>query len=445
MASDPDRNPQPYEKVIVRSAKDLKPMVLGLNHLTSSVSLRDRLHLSGDQLAAFNRSLLSDDSAHESVVFSTCNRTEIYLVSSDPHRSRKAVEKLWGSLKQVSEDEIRNHSYFHVQTDALSHLFRVIGSLDSLVLGEMQILGQVKEAYALAVRAGTVGFYFNRIFQCGMRLGKRIRSETAIHEGAVSIGYAAVELAKKVLGDLDGKTAGIIGAGEMGELTAQHLRKSGVERFIFFNRSVGSAERLAAGFDGEICMLEAMGTKLPECDIVVSATGASDIVVHKADVQESMRHRQGRPLFLIDIAAPRDIDPQVAEVYNAFLFSIDDLKHVIQENVELRRGASNMAMAIIEEELAKIESWLDGLDVVSTLVDIRRKYEDMAGREVAKWSANQSPETRRQLEELARSLLNKFLHGPSIKLKELGENGEGPAASYYAARLFALSEKHEDE
>ncbi len=419
-------------------------MVVGVNHLTSSVALRDRLYLAGDQLTGFNRQLLRHDTIHEAVVFSTCNRSEIYLVTSDPQRSRALVESAWGSLKQVSEDEIRNHSYFHVQTEALHHLFRVIGSLDSLVLGEMQILGQVKEAYAAALQAGTVGFYFNRIFQCGMRLGKRVRSETSIHEGAVSIGYAAVELAKKVLGDLRGKTAGIIGAGEMGELTAQHLRKSGVDRFIFFNRSVGSAERLAAEYSGEICSLDAMGEKFPDCDIVVSATGSPDIVVRKTDVQDSMRHRQGRPLFLIDIAAPRDIDPDVGEVYNAFLFSIDDLKHVINENVEMRKNASNKAKLIIEEEVARVESWLDGLDVVSTIVDIRKKYEEMTDREVRKWSVNQSPETQRQLEVLARSLLNKFLHQPSIMLKELGESGEGPTASYYAARLFALSEENED-
>src|SRR5690606_12553979 len=212
------------------------------------------------------------------------------------------------------------------------HLFRVIGSLDSLVLGEVQILGQVKDAYQFASERRWTDFYLNRVFQTGLHAGKRIHAETAVHEGAVSISYAAVELARKVLGDLRGKTAGLIGTGEMGELAAQHLHRAGVRAFRFFNRSPDSARRLAEAFDGHAHALTELPARLPECDIVISATGAAGIVLTAAMVREAARHRHGEPLFLIDIAAPADIDPAAGTVENTFLFTIDDLKAAVEEN-----------------------------------------------------------------------------------------------------------------
>jgi glutamyl-tRNA reductase len=356
---------------------------------------------------------------------------------------RPIIEKLWGDRKGVSEDEIRNHSYFHAQGEAVRHLFRVIGSLDSLVLGEMQIFGQIKEAYRLAAENRWVDFHLNHLFQTGIRVGKRIRTETSINEGAVSISYAAVELAKKVLGDLDGKVVGVVGAGEMGELAAQHLHKAGARKFIFFNRSLGTAEQLAVAFGGEVCVLADLGTRLAQCDILVSATGAPEIIITRAQVQEATRHRHGRPLFLIDIAAPRDIDPAAGEVYNTFLFTIDDLKNVVNENVSLRQSASHLAMQIIGEEVSRMEAWLQSLEIVPTIRNLREKYHLMAEREIEKWASGQPDETRRQLEALGRSLLNKFLHHPTTRLKLLGERGEGKRASYFAGLLFALAEEED--
>ena len=211
--------------------------VLGANHQTASVTLRDRLLFSESELPDFCEALLKIPGMGEVVVLSTCNRSEIYGISTQPLVTRPLIEKLWGAGKGVSEDEIRNHGYFYSQHDAVRHLFRVIGSLDSMILGEMQIFGQIKEAYRIAVEHRCVDFYLNHLFQAGIHVGKRIRSETSIHEGAVSISYAAVELAKKVLGELKGKTVGVVGAGEMGELAAQHLHKAGADKFIFFNRT----------------------------------------------------------------------------------------------------------------------------------------------------------------------------------------------------------------
>jgi glutamyl-tRNA reductase len=417
-----------------------QPFVLGANHLTASVALRDRLLFAEAELADFHRALLQVPGVREVVVLSTCNRSEIYGVCAQPAQVRALVEKLWGAGKGVSEDEIRNHGYFYTQGEAVRHLFRVIGSLDSMVLGEMQIFGQIKDAYKTAIDARSVDFYLNHLFQAGIHVGKRIRSETAIHEGAVSISYAAVELAKKVLGELKGKTVGVVGAGEMGELAAQHLQKAGAVKFVFFNRTLATAEKLAAGFGGELCLLSELDKRLAHCDIVVSATGAPDIVITKAQVQEAARHRGGRPLFLIDIAAPRDIDPGAGEVSNAYLFTIDDLKNVVNENVSLRKEASQRAMSIIEEEAAKVDGWFQGLDIVPTLKSLRDKYQGIAEKEIEKWAAGQPDEVRKKMEALGKSLLNKFLHHPTTRLKLLGEQGDGKRASWFTEMLFALDE-----
>jgi glutamyl-tRNA reductase len=426
------------------SAEQPQAFVLGVNHFTASVSLRDRLLFPEAELPAFCERLLGSAGVREVVALSTCNRSEIYGIAPQPAALRPAIEKLWGSARGVSEDEIRNHGYFHVQGEAVRHLFRVIGSLDSLVLGEMQIFGQIKDAYRQAAERRWADFYLNHLFQCGIRVGKRIRTETSIHEGAVSISYAAVELAKKVLGDLKGKVVGVVGAGEMGELAAQHLHKAGASRFVFFNRSLASAEKLAAGFGGELCLLAELEKRLHQCDIVVSATGAPDIVITRAQVQEATRRRHGRPLFLIDIAAPRDIDPGAGEVTSAYLFTIDDLKNVVNENVAHRKSASQKAMEIVEEEAARMDGWFQGLDIVPTIRSLRDKYQEMAEREIEKWAAGQPPETRKQLEALGRSLLNKFLHSPTTGLKQMGERGEGKRACYFAGVLFSLDPEAAD-
>ena len=415
--------------------------VLGANHLTASVALRDRLLLDEKSIQEFANTLLQEGTVKEVAILSTCNRSEIYAVSEDSKAARDRIENLWAARRTVSEDEIRTHGYFLSGIEAVSHLFRVMGSLDSLVLGEMQILGQVKEAYQLAAQNRWTDFYLNHIFQSGLHAGKRIHSETAIHEGAVSISYAAVELARKVLGDLRGRVVGVVGAGEMGELAAQHLHKAGVQGFLFFNRSMGPAERMAVAFGGEACLLSELAERMAHCDIVISATGAPDIVITREHVQNTLKHRHGRPLFLVDIAAPRDIDPQAGEVENTFLFTIDDLKNAVSGNLELRRQEARKAEAIIEEEAAKVESWTRSLDVVPVLRTLREKYQAITDREIEKWAAGQPPELRGQLESLGRGLLNKFLHDPMTRLKLLGEQGDGSRASYYADLLFALAKE----
>lgn len=412
--------------------------VLGVNHQTAPGPLRDQLLFRDDTLPAFVQNLLQKGIAREAVVLSTCNRSEIYGVAEPAESLRPALEEAWSDCCGVEEKRLSEHDYFLVEAPAVRHLFRVIGSLDSMVLGEMQILGQVKEAYQTAVDRQWTDFYLNHLFQAGLHAGKRIHSETGIHEGAVSISYAAVELARKVLGDLRGKSVGLVGTGEMGELAAQHLHRAGVRAFLFFNRSAASADSLAATFGGRSHTMDELPAKMAQCDIVISATGATGIVITAEHVREAARRRHGTPLFLIDIAAPADIEPAAGEAENTFLFTIDDLKNAVQENVELRREASRKAEAIVEEEAARIAAWTAGLDVVPTLKALREKYQDMVEREIDKRAAGATPEVRAQLEALGRGLLNKFLHAPSTRLKALGEQGEAQRASYYASSLFAL-------
>lgn len=414
--------------------------VLGVSHRTAPVSLRDRLLFRGGELEGFVDDLLREGLAGETVVLSTCNRSEIYGVTRGDASLRERLERAWGGARGVAADELRGHDYFHHGEEAVRHLFRVIGSLDSLVLGEVQILGQVKDAYQLASERRWTDFYLNHLFQAGLHAGKRIHAETAVHEGAVSISYAAVELARKVLGDLRGKTAGLIGTGEMGELAAQHLHRAGVRAFRFFNRSPESAERLAESFDGAAHGLDELPAHLPACDIVISATGATDIVVTAAQVREAVRRRHGDPLFLIDIAAPADIDPEAGSVENTFLFTIDDLKNAVEENAGQRREAARAAELIVEEEAARITAWTRGLDVVPTLKALRERYRAVTEREVARHAAGLTAAERERLEALGRGLLNKFLHTPTIRLKRLGEQGQAHIASRFTGELFGLDD-----
>lgn len=421
--------------------------VLGVSHRTAPVSLRDRLLFRGEELPAFVDDVLKDGLADEAVMLSTCNRSEIYGIAPVPAdvdapeaaalRERLATE--WAARRGVEPVSLQDHGYFLAGDEAVRHLFRVIGSLDSLVLGEVQILGQVKDAYQLAAERRWTDFYLNHVFQAGLHAGKRIHAETSVHEGAVSISYAAVELARKVLGDLRGKTAGLIGTGEMGELAAQHLHRAGVRSFHFFNRSPASAARLAETFAGEAHGLDALSARLASCDIIISATGAAGIVVTAAHVREAARARHGNPLFLIDIAAPADIDPAAGKVENTFLFTIDDLKAAVEENEGQRREAARAAERIIEEEAARLAAWARGLDVVPTLKVLRERYRDIAAREVARHAAGLPPEMRERLEALGHGLLNKFLHAPTTGLKRMAGRGEAERASYYANELFDLN------
>ncbi len=419
----------------------LHTMVVGVNHETSSVDLRDRLLFDDEEACHFETLLLEHDALAEAVVMSTCNRSEIYVIASDPLAGRDAIEAAWASVSDVSADEIAKHAYCFVHGDAVRHLYRVAASLDSLVVGESQIFGQLKSAFQRAQTNGSVSFYFNYLFQSAIRAGKRVRSETAVNEGAVSISFAAMELARKVLGKLDDRTIGIVGSGAMGALTAENMRnKAGAKAFLFFNRSMTRAKALAERFDGDVCLLEDIQTRLHECDVIVGATGAPGLVLTREDVELAMKKRQHRSLFLIDIAAPRDFAPDVGEVYNVFLFTIDDLTHVMDENMSRRQAAAEEAQVIIDEEVHIVEAWYRGLEVRPLIGQIRGRYDDILTDALAHHRNGLPDDAHAKVEEVCRVVLNRFLHSPLTELKLLGEEGGGKDVAYIARRLFDLPE-----
>ena len=411
--------------------------VLGINHLTAPGHWRDKAFFTESDLPSLERFFKEKENVEEMVVLSTCNRSEIYLMHDGKSSPRESLESLWCACRQLPEENLRRHSYYFESEKSLEHLLRVISSLDSLVVGENQIFGQVKEAFESARERGWVGFHFNYIFQTSFRVGKRIRTETALNEGAVSISYAAVELARKVLGrELMEKTVGLIGSGEMGELAASHFQNAGVTRYLFFNRSLAAAETFASKFGGHGYGLEALDTELHRCDIVVAATAAPQYVLSTKQVEKALRKRGGDPVFLIDIAVPRDIEENAGELSDAFLFGIDDLKKVVGENQAKRLESARQAETIVAEETGKAVDWYLQLDTVSTIVSLRKKFETILNEEVKNHSRDSAD--KEALQRLGRALLNKFLHYPITGIKELGERGEGLQAKYYAERLFHL-------
>ncbi len=427
--------------------KEHRTVVIGINHLTASVSLRDKAYFNNEEKVSLSEQLIKESICSEVVIVSTCNRSEIYGVVDHENKQevRDLLEKKWADLKDISEDELRKHSYFFNSQEAVTHLYNVVSSLDSLVVGENQILGQVKEAYEEAAKKDFVDFYFNYLFQASLRVGKRVRTETSLNEGAVSISYAAVELAKKVLGKkLEKKVVGVIGSGEMGELTAANFRSAGATKFVFFNRSLSSAERLATEYHGESYPLQALNEKLYLCDIVVSATGASETILHKSHVENAHKKRNGEVLFLIDIAAPSDMDQDIEDVSDTFLFSIDDLKKVVGDNVSLRKEASKNAKEIVDAEVVKVESWYRNLQLVPVIKKIRKKYDTLLEDELKKHKGNLPEDVVKEIERSCKSLLNKFMHIPISGLKDLGEMGQAQQAAHFAKVLFSLKENEEE-
>jgi len=481
MGSSMSLSPLPVALSLAK-AKLASLYMLGFNHHTAPVEVRDRVYFAPEEIPLALQKL-KEVGGLEAVLFSTCNRTEVYVLftpqtlsnpesstgalsvlpSSPEVRSQKEGENLkfqecpvpihasenpigaiatvpvlasfFNKTKNISFEDISKHSFSYQGLECAQHLFRVVASLDSMVVGENQILGQVKKAYAQAQETHSVHVLLNHLFQSAFKAAKRVRTETTINEGAVSISYAAVELARKVLGDLGNKVVGLIGSGEMGELTAFHLARCQVKEFVFFNRSASRAEPLQARFGGIFCPLEDIEKRLSTCDIVVSATGARGLVLTRAQVARAVKQRDGNPLFLIDIAAPRDIEESVAELPDVFLFSIDDLKKVAEENQAARALSSQAAQAILDQELSDLERWLTSLDLVESIKKIRAHYLQITEQEVQKFSLENKLD-QAVLAQFAQRLMEKFLHRPLVGLREMGEKQGTDQASETARQLL---------
>jgi glutamyl-tRNA reductase len=398
-------------------------LVLGISHNTAPVALRERLALTDNAGRRFLQDLIARDEIDEAVAISTCNRTEIYLVTPDPVR---AESELLGSLARRAEirpTELAPVVYSPRNCDAARQLYRVTAGLDSMIVGEAEVQGQVKRAYEAALEAGTTGPMTNRLFGAALQAGKRVRSETGIGRERVSLSTVAVDLARDIVGDLASRSVVIIGAGETAELTAQALADQGVRTVFVANRHADRARSLAERFGGEVGSLDSLPTRLEEADIVVASTSSPHPIVEADDLEVVMRSRAGRPLVFIDIAVPRDIDHACGALDGVSVYDMDDLQAVVTRNLRVREAERAKAEAVVEEEIQRFARWLAQLDVMPTIAGLREHgaeiVEQVLAENVGRWESA-SPRDLARAEAIARAVMQRLLHEPTIRLKESG-------------------------
>jgi glutamyl-tRNA reductase len=423
-------------------------LLVGASHRTASVDLRERLDFSSRGLEHALRAVAARSSTAEAVVISTCNRAEVYIACRDPERGAEDLRAFFSDFHHLSPDEIRPHLYAHHDYDAARHLFRVSSGLDSLVVGEPQILGQVKDAFRIATDTRSAGPLLNKLFHWAFGVGKRVRSETGLAEGAVSVSFAAVSLARKIFGNLAGRRVLVVGSGEMGRLTALHLKAQGVASITITSRTLAHGQELADEVGGRITPWDSLQAVLLESDIVITVTGSAKPILTKAAIRAAMPASRSRTLFLIDIAVPRDVDPAAGEIEQVFLYNIDDLQSIVRENVA-RRGAEVMrAEQIVDEEVQKFSSWQRSLEAVPTIVALRQRFEAIRKSELERLEpklAGLSPDARTRVEEITRLLVEKLLLHPTEQLKNAGD--AHLTSQYVAAinRLFDLADREPPE
>lgn len=413
--------------------------VIGINHRTSLVKTRDALGVSDVSLSKAFQAAFSKCCVKELVLLSTCNRVEWYGSTPDLEAAVSDLKSLWSELTGVPLPVIDEDAYVFTHEQAVEHLFRVSCSLDSLVIGEGQILGQVKSAYFKSAANKGAGLYLNHLFQKAISLGKRVRTETEINQGAVSISFAAVEICKKVFQNLSSKTALLVGAGEMSRLAATHLNDAGIGKLTFCNRTIENTAPLCNQFQAKAISLKDLPKQLPSYDIIISATGASLPIIKPEDIQHSVNKRKFKPQVLVDIAAPRDIDTGGVEFPSALVFSIDDLENVVDENRQKRTQASQHAELILQEELSDFKSWYLSLDVVPAIRNLRMHFQSTFDNELKKFSSKMSPDEFELVERFSHNVMNKVLHLPTSQLKQMGEDGMAGESIWMINKLFDLN------
>jgi glutamyl-tRNA reductase len=405
------------------------------------VEIREKLSFSEGALGEALRKLQENPAIEGCVIISTCNRMEIYAATREMDEGLNAIWDFLSRKSGVDISAIKNCTYAHTLYDTIRHLFRVTSGLDSMVLGETQILGQVRQAYQASCDRGATNRVINTLFQQALTVGKRVRTETGIDQNSVSISYTAVELARQVFGSLAGRTVLIIGAGKMSELTALHLVANGVTGVIVSNRSYDRALALAGRFGGKAVKFDQLNSHMAEADIVISCTAASHFVVRYKDVEQLMAGRSGRRIMMIDIAVPRDIDPAVAGIPGVALYDVDDLQNVVDRHLHERKKAAVVAEGIIEEELEEFMKWLATQFVVPTIAALKQWGEEIKQQELRR-ALNRlgelSDHDRKVIGSLANSIVNKMLHLPVTRLKEYALRPEGHLYTEVMQNLFEL-------
>ena len=417
-------------------------IIVGLSHKTAPVEVRERLAIAEKKLAEALARLRALPGVQEGLIVSTCNRVEVCAIVQETEQGFESVRQFLASIHDsLSHEALAPHLYGYVAAEAIRHLFRVASSLDSMVVGEPQILGQIKDAFEEAMACRATGLVLNKVMSKTLFVAKRVRTETKIAESAVSVSYAAVQLAKKIFRKLEETSVLLIGAGEMAELAARHLVAQGVSRVAICSRHQARAASLAREFNGESFGLEAAREQMIQSDIVICSTGAQHFLIQYDDMARVIEARLNRPIFLIDLSVPRNIDPRVNELDNVFLYNVDDLESVVEANRREREREAERAEEIITGEMEAMVRWLKSLDVVPTIVALRDKAAAIRRAEREKLLGrlkDLTPEQREAIDRFAESLVNKLLHGPLVALKEEANSANGVLYVEAARRLFDL-------
>ncbi|MBT8365750.1 MAG: glutamyl-tRNA reductase [Deltaproteobacteria bacterium] len=417
-------------------------VLLGINHKTAPVELRECIAFSGDESKTALQMLHRQPNINEALLFSTCNRVELLFVTDNKNRTISAAREFIADFNKIPLEQFNDAIYIYEGDEAVRHVFRVASSLDSMVVGEAQILGQIKDAYRLATTLKSSGVILNRLLHRTFFVAKKIRTETGIGDRAVSISYAAVELGRKIFGNLEGKNVLLVGAGEMAELAVEHLIRNKAGKIFVANRTFENGVKVAKKFNGQAIRIEEISSLLELTDIIISSTGSPDFVITSDLVKGVIRKRRNRPIFFIDIAVPRDIDPRVNRLTNCYVYDIDDLQGVVDDNLEDRQQEAIKGERIIDEAVISFRQWYDSLEVVPTIIALRNKMESIAADEIKKTlQSNKIPAgSVSAIQKMADSLINKILHDPTIFLKK---DGMVEDKSHYIdtiRRLFKLDE-----
>jgi len=418
--------------------------VAGLSHRNAPVELREQLAVDEDKLRELLRDVAATGVVREALILSTCNRVEVYAIADVPGEARTATFRQLCRHRGVEPASVETVLYTHADGEAVRHAFRVASSLDSMMIGEPQILGQVKNAFALAQSCETVGPALHTLFTQAFTVAKKVRTETEIARHAVSVSFAAVELAKKIFAGLDGKAVLLVGAGKMSELAARHLIEQGAFPLYVANRTWARAQELARALAGTAVPFDELATALATVDIVITSTGAPEPVIRREFVQPLVHSRRGRPLFFIDIAVPRDVEDSVDTLDGVYCYDIDDLKQVVDANIRERLREAHRAEALVEREVAKFLAKLGDVEVIPTIVSLRERLEIIRSGEVKRTLARlpgATPETREAIEALSAAIVNKILHAPITKLRESSRAGSPRSWLELVHELFGLGRK----
>ncbi len=420
-------------------------LVIGLNHKTASLDIRERLAFNGQKLEDGLLGIHGLPDVQEAALLSTCNRVEIYASVRSDEAAENQIKGFLAAFHGVARSDFESSLYVHAEAGGIRHIFRVGASLDSMVVGEPQILGQLKDTFDYALTRKTTGFILNRLMKKAISTSKRVRTETRIAQNAVSISFAAVELARKIFTDLATKAVMLLGAGEMAELAARHLVTNGVQNIRIVNRTYERCCELAQEFCGQPVRFEDYLNQMAHIDILICSTGAPKYVLVKEQMQRIMRERRNRPVFIIDISVPRNIDPAINDLDNVYLYHVDDLQQVVDSNMLGRKKEADKAEIIINEEVVKFMHWLDSLDAVPLILALRQKADEIKLEEFEKFRhrcPHLDAATNEAVQYLVTAIVNKLIHNPTVALRENAEDRE--LLTMAVKKLYGLNGDDDD-